>query len=189
MGWGEPQRLNLLLKWRGSPEEPNKIMENNYGTGLYSDGVFYFTNPGLYKMRNRDGVDTKDFTALWNNKEYLFKEKTTTALVIANEPPENIQHIRKVFAKKYAQGWFHQTKRYADLVKKGGYIPATYNDDTELGSVIQQCLTPLPKGKLEVQDLPRQNENDFKGSKAIRSGEDLNRAFADYTPPELGKMN
>ncbi len=163
-------------------------MNNNYGTGLYQDGVFYFTNPGLYKMRNRDGVETKDFTALWNNKEYLFKEKTTVPLVIANEPPENIQHIRKVFAKKYAQGWFHQTKRYKDLVKQGKNLPATYNDDTEMGDVIQACLTALPKGQLEVKDMPKDSEDNYKGSKAIRPGQDLNQMFKDYEPPVLGSM-
>ncbi len=161
-------------------------MNNTYGTGLYQDGVFYFTNPGLYKMRNRDGVETKDFTALWNNKEYLFKEKTTVPLVIANEPPENIQHIRKVFAKKYAQGWFHQTKRYKDLVKQGKNLPATYNEDTEMGNIIQACLTALPKGQLEVKDMPKDSEDNYKGSKAIRPGQDLNAMFKDYEPPLLG---
>lgn len=163
-------------------------MENNYGTGLYQDGVFYFTNPGLFKMRNRDGVETADFTALWNNREYLFKAKTTVPLVIANEPPENIQHIRKVFAKKYAQAWFHQTPRYKKLVKDGKDLPATYDEDSEFGAVIQQCLTPLPKAALEVKDLPRDNESNYKGSKAIKPGQDLNVVFKDYEPPTLGAL-
>lgn len=164
-------------------------MENNYGIGLYSDGVFYFTNPGLFKMRNRDGVETADFTALWNNREYIFKAKTTVPLIIANSTPEEVQHIRKVFAKKYAQAWFHQTKRYKDLVKEGKNLPATYDEDAELGSVIQQCLTPLPKGKIEVKELPRDNETNYKGSKAIGGGTDLNKAFADYEPPTLGRID
>lgn len=163
-------------------------MENNYGEGLYQDGVFYFTNPGLYKMRNRDGVETKDFTALWNNKEYVFKEKTTVPLSISSETPEAIQHIRKLFAKKYAQGWFHQTKKYKDMVKAGKNLPATYNEDTELGEVIQACLTPLPKGNLTVKELPKDSEDNYKGSKAIRPGQDLNQIFKDYEPPVLGAM-
>lgn len=163
-------------------------MENKYGTGLYQDGVFYFTNPGIFKMKNREGVETKDFTALWNNKEYTFKEKTTVPLVIANEPPENIQHIRKLFAKKYAQSWFHQTKRYKDLVKQGKNLPATYNEDSEFQDVIQSCLTPLPKGQLEVKEMPKDSEENYKGSKAIRPGQDLNQVFADYEPPQLGAM-
>lgn len=163
-------------------------MENNYGTGLYQDGVFYFTNPGLFKARNRDGIETADFTALWNNKEYTFKAKTTVPLVIANEPPENIQHIRKVFAKKYAQTWFHQTKRYKDLVKVGKGLPATYNEDTEFKDVIQSCLTPLPKGHMTVTELPKDSEDNYKGTKAIRPGQDLNMVFKDYEPPTLGAM-
>lgn len=163
-------------------------MENNYGTGLYNEGVFYFTNPGLYKMRNRDGIETKDFTALWNNREYLFKEKTTTAISIASETPESIQHIRKLFAKKYAQGWFHQTKKYKDMVKAGKNLPATYNEDTELGDVIQACLTALPKGQVSVIELPKDSEDNYKGSKAIRPGQDLNQIFKDYEPPQLGQM-
>lgn len=163
--------------------------ENMYGgRGLYQDGVFHFTNPGLFKMRNKDGIETKDFAALWNNREYVFKEKTTVALVIANEPPENIQHIRKIFAKKYAQAWFHQTKRYKDLVKQGKGVPATYNEDTEFGEVIQACLTPLSKGKLEVKDMPKDSEQNYKGTKAVKTGQDLNALFADYEPPQLGTM-
>ncbi len=163
-------------------------MENNYGTGLYSDGVFYFTNPGLFKMRNSDGVETADFTALWNNREYIFKAKTTTSLVIPNEPPESIQHIRKKFAKKYAQAWFHQTKKYKDMVKAGKGLPATYNEDTEFKDVAQACLTPLPKGQLISKEMPKDSEENYKGSKAIRPGQDLNQAFADYEPPTLGAM-
>lgn len=169
-------------------------MDNTYGKGLYQDGVFYFTNPGVAKFNKLSeygqptGEETKDFTALWNNKEYTFKEKTTTAMVIAGEPPESIQHVRKLFAKKYAQAWFHQTKRYKDLVKIGKNLPATYNDDTELGAIIQQCLTPLAKGKLEVTDAPKDREENYKGTKAVRTGQDLNKLFEDYSPPELGTM-
>lgn len=163
-------------------------MDNNYGTGLYQDGVFYFTNPGLFKAKNREGKETADFTALWNNKEYTFAAKTTIPLVIANEPPENIQHIRKVFAKKYAQAWFHQTKRYKDLVKQGKNLPATYDEDIEFKNVIQACLTALPKGEMKVKDLPRDSEENYKGTKAIRPGQDLNIAFKDYEPPTLGEM-
>lgn len=168
-------------------------MENTYGRGLYQDGVFYFTNPGLYKMSTyadgrETGVETKDFSVLWNNKEYIFKEKTTTPLVIANENPEAIQHIRKLFAKKYAQGWFHQTPRYKKMVIAGKNLPATYNEDTELGAIIQQCLTPLPKGIVEVKDLPKESEDKFVGSKALGATADLNKVFADYEPPVLGAM-
>jgi len=67
-------------------------------------------------------------------------------------------------------------------------LPATYNEDNEFKDVIQACLTPLPKGQITVRDLPRDSEENYKGSKAIRPGQDLNMAFADYEPPTLGEM-
>lgn len=166
-------------------------MENNYGTGLYQDGVFFFTNPGIYKGKDREGNPTTDWSALWNNKEYTFKGKTTVPLIIANEPPENVEKIRKLFAKKYAQACFHQSKRYQELVKKGGYIPATYNETDENGeynTYIQACLTPLPKSQLTVKDLPRDNESNYKGTKAVSGRQDLNKVFEDYEIPQLGAM-
>lgn len=158
-------------------------MENNYGVGLYQDGVFFFTNPGIFK--NKDG--SNDWSVLWNNKEYTFKGKTTVPLLIANEPPENIQSIRKKFAKKYAQACFHQSKKYLDLVKKGGYIPATYDEDSEFTDVIQMCLTPLPRSSAEVKELPRESDTNYT-SKAIKGNQDLNAVFADYNVPELGRQ-
>lgn len=152
-------------------------MENNYGIGLYQDGVFYFTNP-----------TDEDFTVLWNNKEYTFKPKTTVPLVVSGESPENIQEIRKRFAKKLAEREFFKSKRYKELVKKGGDLPATYNEDDEYGQMIQACLTPLPKANLEVKDLPRDTESNYRGTRAVKSGQDLNKAFEDYEIPQLGEM-
>lgn len=164
-------------------------MDNNYGIGLYQDGVFYFTNPGLVKSRLEDGTETLDWTALWNNKEYTFKAKTTVPLIIANEPPENVQEIRKRFARKYGQDWFHQSKRYKDLVKKGGYMPAGYNETAEFGAIVQQCLTPLPKSTIVVKDIPREGEEVIKGgSKAVGNSANLSEAFKDYEIPTLGQM-
>lgn len=164
-------------------------MDNQYGVGLYQDGTFFFTNPGLFKRQDREGNETTDFSTLWNNREYTFKGKTTTPLVIQGEPPENVQHIRKQFAKNYATAWFFTTKRYKDLVKKGGYIPATYNEDEEYKDVIQACLTPLPKAQAEVREMPKvTRDSDFKGSKAVGKTTDLNAAFADYTIPTLGEV-
>lgn len=162
--------------------------ELDYGVGLYQDGVFYFTNPGLYKGRDKEGNPTTDWSCLWNNKEYTFKGKTTVPLIIANEPPENIQRIRKLFAKKYAQAVFHQSKRYQELIKKGGYIPATYDEDKEFLDTIQMCLTALPKSQIEVKEMPKDNENNYKGSKVVTGKQDLNKVFGDYEVPELGAM-
>ena len=160
--------------------------ENNYGQGLYQDGVFYFTNPGLLKDENNKPAD---WSVLWNNREYTFKAKTTVPLIIANEIPENVQVIRKKFAKKYAQAVFHQSKEYKDLVKKGGFVPATYDEDRTLGAAIQACLTPLPKSQVVVRDIPRDTEKSLKGTKAVSGGQDLNKIFEDYEIPTLGQMS
>ena len=161
-------------------------MENNYGVGLYNEGVFYFTNPGIAKFVDKTGAETTDFKTLWNNREYMFKGKTTVPLLIPSTTPEEIQSIRKQFAKNYATAWFFTTKRYKDLVKKGGYIPATYDEDTEYKDVIQACLTPLPKSQMEIKELPKMSEDDFKGSKAVGAQANLENVFKDYEIPILG---
>ena len=160
-------------------------MENNYGVGLYSDGIFYFTNPGLLKDENKKPAD---WSVLWNNKEYTFKANTTVPMIIANEPPENVQNIRKMFAKKYAQAVFHQSKAYQDLVKRGGYIPATYDEDASFKDAIQACLTPLPKSQATVREMPKDSESNYRATKAVKDGADLNRIFEDYEPPQLGQL-
>lgn len=162
--------------------------KNTYGVGLYNEGVFYFTNPGLAKFKDKFGTESTDFSTLWNNKEYTFKGKTTVPLLIPSTTPEEIQSIRKQFAKNYATAWFFTTKRYKDLVKAGGYIPATYDEDTEYGAVYQACLTALPKSQLSVRDLPNNTEDELKGSKAVGSKANLEKIFEDYEIPELGKM-
>lgn len=167
----------------------NETTVNSYGIGLYQDGVFYFTNPGLVKSRTQEGDITLDWKHLWNNVEYVFKAKTTVPLIIRNETAESIQEIRKRFAKDYAQDWFHQTKRYAELTKKGGYMPAGYNEETEFGKIIQMCLTPLPKSQASITEIPREEEKKVQGgSRAIGTGANLNEAFKDYNIPVLGEM-
>jgi len=160
--------------------------ENNYGVGLYNDGVFFFTNPGLAKFKDKFGNESTDFSTLWNNREYTFKGKTTVPLLIPSTTPEEVQNIRKQFAKNYATAWFHTTKRYQELVKKGGYIPATYDEDTEYKDVIQACLTALPKSNAEVRQVKNDIEEDLKGSKAVGSKANLEKIFEDYEIPELG---
>lgn len=165
----------------------NEINVNTYGgVGLYQDGVFFFTNPGIAKFKDRQGNITTDFSTLWNNREYTFKGKTTVPLLIPSTTPEEIQSIRKQFAKNYAIAWFFTTPRYKELVKKGGYIPATYDEDTEYQSIIQACLTALPKSQMIVKEVSKSSEQDFKGSKAVGSKANLEKIFEDYEIPLLG---
>lgn len=152
-------------------------MSEDYGQGLYNEGTFYFTNP-----------TGEQFVARWNNVDYVFDAKSTVPLIIANEPPENIQEIRKKFAKKLALQVFHQSKRYKELVKAGGYVPATYDDDTELGAIIQSCLTPLPKSLATVKQVAPEPDSNYRATKAVRKGQNLEKLFEDQEVEELGVM-
>lgn len=150
--------------------------ENQYGEGLYSEGMFYFTNP-----------TAREFTALWNNKEYRFPPKSTVPLIIANEPPENVQYIRKQFAKRLAVQEYMQTKDFKKR-ENAVYVPATYNEDAELAPMIQACLTPMPKAHAAVKDLPKETEENYKGTKVVAGNANLESVFKDYDVPLLGEM-
>lgn len=155
----------------------NENNANSYGVGLYNEGVFYFTNP-----------TDEDFIARWNNVDYIFKPKTTVPLIIANEPPENIQDIRKKFAKKLAQHVFHQSEEYKKAAN-AQYIPATYDEDTVLGPMIQACLTPLPKSSATVKYNAPESDSVYKSTKAVKKGANLEKMFEDQEIPELGEMH
>ena len=76
-------------------------MENNYGVGLYQDGVFYFTNPGLVKTRTPEGDETFD-----GGKEYIVKRifEGYKKLAYANmlqKYPEVRKEIEKSQGYKY----------------------------------------------------------------------------------------
>jgi len=141
------------------------------------DGVFRFTN-----------ATNEDFVALWNNKEYTFEAGTSSPMIIANESLENIQSIRKKFAYKLAIREFYKSKTYKDMAKMGGGLPPTF-DDKVLQNWINQCLVPLPISKAKVKDLPKDNGNKFKGSKAISDKDNLNQVFKDDEPESIGQMS
>jgi len=121
------------------------------------DGVFRFTN-----------ASKEDFIFLWNNKEYKFPAGKCSPMVIDNATDLEKQEIRKKAAKKYAEREFFKSEGYDKLVAIGNStkmgIPPTYTDD-ELAPWIQQCLEPLPVGKVEVKEV----EDKTPKLKAFRS--------------------
>lgn len=128
------------------------------------DGVFRFTN------------DTdEDFTTLWNNKEYTYPAGKTVPMVIANSTLEEIQQIRKYFAKRLAEREFFKSKGFNNM-KNGtpnrstgtNAVPSMYNEEV-LQPWIDSCLKPLPIGRATVKQVPDQ-ELPIKGSKALGSG-------------------
>lgn len=138
------------------------------------DGVLRFTN-----------VTNEDFVFLWNNKEYIFPAGKTTPMIIANEPLENVQTIRKRAAYKLAQREFYKGDIYNTMKEKGQGLPPTY-DDKVLQPMIDSCLKPLPQGYATVKDLPKEDETRFVTTKPIGKSADLREEFKDAPVEELG---
>ncbi len=141
------------------------------------DGVFRFTN-----------ASDEDFKVLWNNKEYTFPAGKCSPILIANETNENIQEIRKKFAKKFATREFYKSDDYKLRASMGNTTPATYDEDAVLAPWIQQCLKPLPIAKAIVKELPKEDLQ-LKGSKAVTAKDGLNETFKDAAVTEVGKQS
>lgn len=108
------------------------------------DGVFRFTN-----------FTEQEFKAKWGNVEYTFPPLKTTPMIIPGATPEEVQHIRKKFAKELAILEFYKTPKFVGMnsVQPGG-VPALYTD-SDLAPLIQKCLEPLAPGRAETKVLPK----------------------------------
>lgn len=108
------------------------------------DGVFRFTN-----------FTDKDFKAKWASVEYTFPAMKTTPMIIPGQTPEEIQHIRKKFARELAEQEFYKTPKFVGMnsVQPGG-VPALYTD-SDLTPFIQRCLEPLPIAQLKSKIVPK----------------------------------
>lgn len=131
------------------------------------DGVFRFTN-----------FTDRDFTAKWNSVEYTFPANKTSPMPIRGATPEEVQNIRKKFARELAEREFYGTDKFKRMDNAGKEFPATYTE-SDLQPFIQQCLTPLPiaqpKAKVLEKDT-RDYRKDNKGrpvSKILEDGESL----------------
>lgn len=111
------------------------------------DGVFRFTN-----------FTENEFKAKWNNVEYTFPPLKTTPMIIQGATPEEVQHIRKKFAKELAVACFYQTDKFKaqDKIKGDQGMPALYTE-TDIAPFVQRCLEPLPIAKAIVTPAPQDN--------------------------------
>lgn len=128
-----------------------------------------------------------DFTTMWDSIEYVFPAKTTVSLtgLIPNVSLEQIQNIRKMFAKKLATLVFYGSKEFSriDVTREesvAGHIPGNYVE-ADLQSFIAKCLEPLPvkgiKGKDAKSNVEKLLSVDSKGkrvSKVVGETTDLN---------------
>lgn len=114
-------------------------------------GVFNFTN-----------FTDRDFSAKWNNVEYNFPALSTSPMVIMGEPLENVQTIRKKFAKELAEREFYSTEKFKYMnAPERGEKPAIYTD-ADLAPFIQRCLEPMPLKHAAQTPLPRDTAANYK---------------------------
>ncbi len=114
------------------------------------DGVFRFTNPS-----------TEDFVGTWDGFDYIYPAQKTTAMLIKNATPLEVQNIRKKFARELAEREFFKSKKYEQLLKQERNPDGTPRlnsihqsgqySENELIPYIQKCLTSLPTANPIVQ--------------------------------------
>lgn len=148
-------------------------------------GVFYLTNPTKLVR-----------TCLWNNKEYSFEPESRTPLIISNETLENIQEIRKRFAKKIALERLYEGEitpsgyNYKKAKEMGNGMPPTF-DEKILEPFIEECLKPLPIKKAIVKQASKiDDESNYKATKAMGKNDDPNQLFREENQniPTYGEM-
>lgn len=128
------------------------------------DGVFKFTN---YRET--------EFKAKWNNIEYTFPPMKTSPMIIAGESPENVQSIRKKFAREFAVEEWYKTSKFAEMDNKDkGINPATYTD-SDLAPFIQKCLEPLPVQQATAKALPKDKTENYRASRIL--DKDMNESL------------
>lgn len=156
------------------------------------DGVFKFTN-----------ATDEDFTTLWNNKEYTYPAGKTVPMVIANEPLENIQQIRKYFAKRLAEREYLKSKGFSKIANgiknstglSGATAIQSSYDERDLQPWIDECLKPLELGTQKVKSRPAE-ELEVAG-KALGGGNkenpypavDLNETFKEENEKLLARRS
>ncbi len=127
------------------------------------DGVFRFTN-----------FTDRDFKARWNSIEYTFPAQKSTPMIIPGATPEEVQSIRKKFARELAEREFYDTPKFIKMndVPMGG-TPALYTD-SDLAPFIQRCLEPLPIAQAVMKTLPKDKDTNYsKNTKIVEPGQSL----------------
>lgn len=127
------------------------------------DGVFRFTN-----------FTDRDFKARWNSIEYTFPAQKSTPMIIPGATPEEVQTIRKKFARELAEREFYETPKFVHMnAPVPGGTPALYTDG-DLAPFIQKCLDPLPIAQATIKTLPKDKDTNYsKSTKIVQQGESL----------------
>ena len=121
------------------------------------DGVFRFTN-----------FTSTDFSARWGGIEYTFPAPKTTPMIIPGATPEEVQNIRKKFAKELAEREFYKSEKLKALEAQtpigsaSSFRMAGLYTDADLKPFIQKCLEPLPIAQASMKVLPKEDESKFR---------------------------
>lgn len=159
-------------------DEVEIIETNGISSGSFASepDIFYFTNNS-----------NEDWTTQWNKIIYTFPKKKTVRMYIQDATPLEVQNIRKMFAYRFAQDQFLKSAEYKHLVALGKGTATSYSDKL-FQPWIDECLKPLPKAKLQVQELEENQEANFKATKPVSKSMSLNEQFKDQEIPEFGQM-
>jgi hypothetical protein len=118
------------------------------------DGVFRFTN-----------FTDSEFKASWNKKEYTFPPKSTVPMIILDATPQEIQYIRKKFAKELAEKVFFEGEsiKKLDAMNTTGtqnsFRTAVTYTPKDLEIFVQRCLEPMPIARATVVETPPVDED------------------------------
>jgi hypothetical protein len=121
------------------------------------DGVFRFTN-----------FTNTDFSARWAGIEYTFPALKTTPMIIPGSTPEEVQNIRKKFAKELAEREFYKSEKLRALEAQtpvgsaGSFRMAAIYTESDLKPFIQKCLEPLPMAQAAMKVMPKADESAFR---------------------------
>ncbi len=118
------------------------------------DGVFRFTNPS-----------DEPITCKWNNIGYTFAANSTSPMLISNATPEEVQHIRKKFARELATREFYKSLKFKSLDAQSpagsGNTAAIYSEE-DIAPYVQKCLEPLAPARAVATPLPKQTADSFR---------------------------
>lgn len=140
------------------PQQEDNILPSDF------DGVFRFTN-----------WTDKEFVGTWNKIQYKFPPMSTSPMVIRGATPEDVQHIRKKFAKELAIREFYSSDKFkmmdAEAPAGSGKVPGIYTD-ADIASFVQKALDPLPTAFATAKSLPADKDTNYHTDHTVVLGQD-----------------
>ncbi len=120
------------------------------------DGDFYFSNP-----------DDEEFIGKWGGKAYRYAPQTRSKMIISKASPEEVQQIRKKFARELGNKMFFKSekaKQMTTIERQSNGEPVfrsihqanTYSD-ADIAPYTQACLDPLPLARASVSEAVKED--------------------------------